>query len=109
MTSNRNIGWRRAAIGVVGMLLGLVSSQALACADGVFSDRFMDNQRQGLAGLDLNGDGQAANLYSLIETAKGHGIERHTYLRHIFKELPLAETVEDIDALLPQRFKGGDL
>ena len=51
----------------------------------------------------------SANLYSLIETAKGRGIEPHAYLRRIFKELPLAATVEDIDALLPQRFKGGDL
>ncbi len=25
----------------------------------------------------------SANLYSLIETAKGHGIERYAYLRHI--------------------------
>jgi len=49
----------------------------------------------------------SANLYSLIETAKGHGIEPYAYLRHIFKELPLAETVDDIDALLPQAIKGG--
>jgi len=48
----------------------------------------------------------SANLYSLIETAKGHGIEPYAYLRHIFKELPLAETVDDIDALLPQAVKG---
>lgn len=48
----------------------------------------------------------SANLYSLIETAKGHGIEPYAYLRHLFKELPLAETVDDIDALLPQAVKG---
>ena len=51
----------------------------------------------------------SANLYSLIETAKGHGIEPYAYLRQVFKELPLAETVEDIDALLPQAVKGGGL
>ena len=51
----------------------------------------------------------SANLYSLIETAKGHGIEPYAYLRHVFKELPLAETVDDIDALLPQTIKCGDL
>jgi len=49
----------------------------------------------------------SANLYSLIETAKGHGIEPYAYLRHVFKELPLTETVDDIDALLPQAVKGG--
>ncbi len=55
-------------------------------------------------------DGRAsANLYSLIETAKGHGIEPYAYLRQVCNELPLAETVEDIDALLPQAVKGGDL
>ena len=48
----------------------------------------------------------SANLYSLIETAKGHGIEPYAYLRHIFKELPLAETIDDIDALLPHAVKG---
>jgi transposase len=48
-----------------------------------------------------------ANLYSLIETAKGHGIEPYAHLRHVFKELPLAETVDDTDALLPQAVKGG--
>ena len=48
----------------------------------------------------------SANLYSLIETAKGHSIEPYAYLRHVFKELPLAETVDDIDALLPHAVKG---
>ena len=48
----------------------------------------------------------SANLYSLIETAKGHSIEPYAYLRHVFKELPLAETVDDVDALLPQAVKG---
>lgn len=47
----------------------------------------------------------SANLYSLIETAKGHGIEPYAYLRRVFKELPLVETVDDIDALLPQAVK----
>ncbi len=50
----------------------------------------------------------SANLYSLIETAKGHGIEPYAYLRQAFKELPLAETVDDIDALLPHAIRGGD-
>jgi transposase len=49
----------------------------------------------------------SANLYSLIETAKGHGIEPYAYLRHVFKQLPLAQTLDDIDALLPLAVKGG--
>jgi transposase len=51
----------------------------------------------------------SANLYSLIETSKGHGIDSYAYLPHVFKELPLAETVGDIDAILPKAIKGGGL
>jgi len=51
----------------------------------------------------------SANLYSLIESAKGHGLEPYAYLHYVFKELPLAETIEDIDALLPGNVKGGGL
>jgi len=51
----------------------------------------------------------SANLYSLIGTAKGHRIEPYADLRHVFKELPMAETLDDIDALLPQAVKAGVL
>ena len=43
----------------------------------------------------------SANLYSLIETAKAHGLEPYAYLREVFTKLPGAATVEDIEALLP--------
>jgi len=43
----------------------------------------------------------SANLYSLIETAKANGIEPHAYLTRLFTELPTAQTVEDIEKLLP--------
>ena len=42
-----------------------------------------------------------ARMFSLIETCKLHGHEPCAYLRHIFKELPKAETVEDYESLLP--------
>jgi len=44
-------------------------------------------------------------FYSLIETAKANGIEPYAYLRHIFKALPYADSVEKIEALLPWRVK----
>ncbi len=47
------------------------------------------------------GANASANLYSLIETAKANGIEPYAYLRRLFTELPSAEAVEDIEALLP--------
>ena len=50
----------------------------------------------------------SANLYSLIETAKGHGLEPYRYLRQVFAALPAAHTIDDVDALLPQNIKGAD-
>lgn len=43
----------------------------------------------------------SANLYSLIETAKANGLEPYAYLRRVFTELPKADSVEAIEALLP--------
>jgi len=43
----------------------------------------------------------SANLYSLIQTAKANQLNPYEYLKHIFKELPNANTVEDIENLLP--------
>jgi len=43
----------------------------------------------------------SANLYSLIETCKANQIEPYTYLVALFRQLPLAKTVEDFEALLP--------
>ena len=37
----------------------------------------------------------------LIATAKANRLESHAYLRLVFTELPVATTVEDIEALLP--------
>jgi transposase len=43
--------------------------------------------------------------YSLIETAKTHGLEPYAYLNAVFKALPYADTVEKIEDLLPWNFK----
>jgi len=47
----------------------------------------------------------SANLYSIIETAKANGLEPYAYLRHAFTKLPKAQTLEDIEALLPWNIK----
>ncbi|WP_274518449.1 transposase domain-containing protein [Congregibacter litoralis] len=39
----------------------------------------------------------------MIETAKANGLEPYAYLRRVFTALPQAETVEEIEALLPWR------
>ncbi len=36
--------------------------------------------------------------YSLIETAKPHGLEPYAYLNAVFKALPYTDTIEKIDA-----------
>ena len=45
----------------------------------------------------------SANLYSLVETARANGLEPYAYLRHLFTELPKAQSVEAIEVLLPWR------
>ena len=41
----------------------------------------------------------SARLYSLVETAKAHGLEPYDYLKRIFEELPAAVAAEDDDAI----------
>ena len=59
------------------------------------------NRKNWLFSDSVNGVKASANLYSLIETAKAHPLEPYTYLRHLFTELPKANTVAAIEALLP--------
>ena len=49
----------------------------------------------------------SANLYSLIETAKGHGLDPYQYLTWVFTDIPKATCLEDFEALLPDRIKHG--
>jgi transposase len=55
----------------------------------------------------VRGAEASANLYSLIETAKANGLEPYAYLRRVFEELPKAETLAEIELLLPHRIKLG--
>ena len=49
----------------------------------------------------MGGANASANLYSLIETAKANGVEPYHYLVALFKKLPLAQTADDYEQLLP--------
>ena len=51
------------------------------------------------------GANASAAHYSLIQTARLHGLEPYAYLNAIFKAIPYAQTVEDIEALLPWNYK----
>ena len=43
----------------------------------------------------------SARLYSLVETAKANKLNPYAYLRHVFTELPKAQSLQDIEAPLP--------
>jgi transposase len=62
---------------------------------------FVLGRKRGLFSASVKGVKASANLYSLIETAKANGLEPYAYLRRVFTELPQAEAVEAIEALLP--------
>jgi hypothetical protein len=47
----------------------------------------------------------SATVYSLIETAKANGLEPYDYLRQVLQYIGAAETVEEIEALLPWRIR----
>lgn len=62
---------------------------------------FVLGRKNWLFSDSVKGVKASANLYSLIETAKANGLEPYAYLRYVFTELPKAETVEALEALLP--------
>ena len=62
---------------------------------------FVVGRKNWLFSHSVAGVNASANLYSLIETTKANGLEPYAYLRYLFAELPRAETVEAIEALLP--------
>lgn len=62
---------------------------------------FVVGRKNWLFSASQKGATASANLYSLIETAKANGVEPYAYLKKIFTELPNANTLDQIEALLP--------
>ena len=62
---------------------------------------FVIGRKNWLFSDTVKGAKASANIYSLIETAKVNGLEPYHYLRYVFKELPKAETLDQIEKLLP--------
>jgi len=62
---------------------------------------FVVGRKNWLFAATVQGAKASANLYSLVETAKANGIEPSVYLKAVFTLLPQAETLEDVEALLP--------
>jgi transposase len=70
---------------------------------------FVLGRKNWLFSASVKGVKASANLYSLIETAKANGLEPYAYLRHLFTELPKAETAEAIEVLLPGNLDTGQI
>jgi hypothetical protein len=68
---------------------------------------FCIGRKNWLFANSVRGATAGANLYSLIETAKGHGIEPMLYLEFVFARLPMIDTVDGFEALLPDKFNHG--
>ena len=62
---------------------------------------FVIGRKNWLFSTSVDGAKASANLYSLVESAKANSLEPSAYLKTVFTLLPQAETVEDIEALLP--------
>ena len=69
---------------------------------------FVIGRKNYLFSQSIRGVRANANLYTLIETAKAHGLDPHKYLLDVFTRLPMADSVEAFEALLPQRVKAAD-
>jgi len=66
---------------------------------------FVVGRKNWLFSQSVAGVKASANLYSLIETAKANALEPYAYLRYLFTRLPTAQSVEDIEKLLPGNIK----
>jgi len=62
---------------------------------------FVMGRKSWLFANSVDGAKASANLYSLVETAKANGHEPHGYIQKVLAELPAAQSLEDIEALLP--------
>lgn len=64
---------------------------------------FVVGRRNWLFADTVGGATASANLYSIIETCKANAIDPYRYLVALFRALPLAQTADDYEALLPWR------
>ena len=62
---------------------------------------FVIGRKNWLHSCSVKGAHASAAIYSIIETAKASGLDPYGYLKFIIEELPVVESVEQIDALLP--------
>lgn len=64
---------------------------------------FVIGRKNWLFSDTVRGAHASALIYSLVETAKANGLEPYAWLNHVLTHLPRAQTVEEIEKLLPWR------
>jgi hypothetical protein len=64
---------------------------------------FVIGRKDWLFSASVDGAKASANLYGLVETVKANGLEPFAFLQYVFKELPAADSIEAMEALLPWR------
>ena len=47
----------------------------------------------------------STTIYSIIETCKLHSVESYEYLCQALRRLPAAQTVDELELLMPHKFK----
>ena len=62
---------------------------------------FVVRRRNWLFSDTVAGANASANLYSLLQTCKVNGVNSYRYLKALLVALPLAQTADDYEALLP--------
>jgi transposase len=67
--------------------------------------QFAVGRKAWLFNHDKLGAQASANLFSLVMTARVNDVEPFAYLTHLFERLPMATTVEALEALLPWNAK----
>ena len=62
---------------------------------------FAIGRKNWLFSTSVAGAKASANLYSIIETVRASQVEPYAYLKQVFTELPKADSLEEIEKLLP--------
>jgi transposase len=66
---------------------------------------FATGRKAWLLSYDASSAQTSANLFSLVMTYRVNDIELYAYLNYLFEHLPVASTIEQIEALLPWNLK----
>jgi transposase len=64
---------------------------------------FVIGRKGWLFANSVDGANAAATIFSIIETCKYHTVEPYDYLRYVLNALPLCQTIDDYEKLLPYK------